>query len=194
MQRVFFFFFFTWPVNITCIFLNGIFYKLIHLGPNFFCHRKKPSYFDQLPPHTNINTGGLNYERSCPCDKTKDKGKNKNKCVDGIPVYVPTATNDKLNRIKMCDRNPQKRDVEGSDDLTDEDFALFRNPSDNKLVRRMKRSITPVSRDNATRYCTEKLAETQVGKLCAKLGANVQALVNVCSSDIEVSIWKLTFH
>ena len=193
MQRVFFFFF-TWPVNITCIFLNGIFYKLIHLGPNFFCHRKKPSYFDQLPPHTNINTGGLNYERSCPCDKTKDKGKNKNKCVDGIPVYVPTATNDKLNRIKMCDRNPQKRDVEGSDDLTDEDFALFRNPSDNKLVRRMKRSITPVSRDNATRYCTEKLAETQVGKLCAKLGANVQALVNVCSSDIEVSIWKLTFH
>lgn len=194
MQRVFFFFFFTWPVNITCIFLNGIFYKLIHLGPNFFCYRKKPSYFDQLPPHTNINTGGLNYERSCPCDKTKDKGKNKNKCVDGIPVYVPTATNDKLNRIKMCDRNPQKRDVEGSDDLTDEDFALFRNPSDNKLVRRMKRSITPVSRDNATRYCTEKLAETQVGKLCAKLGANVQALVNVCSSDIEVSIWKLTFH
>ena len=193
MQRVFFFFF-TWPVNITCIFLNGISYKLIHLGPNFFCHRKKPSYFDQLPPHTNINTGGLNYERSCPCDKTKDKGKNKNKCVDGIPVYVPTATNDKLNRIKMCDRNPQKRDVEGSDDLTDEDFALFRNPSDNKLVRRMKRSITPVSRDNATRYCTEKLAETQVGKLCAKLGANVQALVNVCSSDIEVSIWKLTFH
>lgn len=181
-------FFFTWPVNITCIFLNGVFYKLIHLGPNFFYYRKKPSYFDQPPPHTNINTGGLNYERSCPCDKTKDKGKNKNKCVDGIPVYVPTATNDKLNRIKMCDRNPQKRDVEGSDDLTDEDFALFRNPSDNKLVRRMKRSITPVSRDNATRYCTEKLAETQVGKLCAKLGANVQALVNVCSSDIEVSI------
>lgn len=192
MQRGFFFF--TWPVNITCIFLNGVFYKLIHLGPNFFYYRKKPSYFDQPPPHTNINTGGLNYERSCPCDKTKDKGKNKNKCVDGIPVYVPTATNDKLNRIKMCDRNPQKRDVEGSDDLTDEDFALFRNPSDNKLVRRMKRSITPVSRDNATRYCTEKLAETQVGKLCAKLGANVQALVNVCSSDIEVSIWKLTFH
>lgn len=108
--------------------------------------------------------------------------------MDGIPVYVRTAANDKLNRIKMCDRNPQKRDVEGSDDLTDEDFALFRNPSDNKLVRRMKRSITPVSRDNATRYCTEKLAETQVGKLCAKLGANVQALVNVCSSDIEVSI------
>ena len=184
MQRVFFHL----TCTITCIFFNCVFYKLIHSGPIFFCYRKKPSYFDQLPPHTNINTGGLNYERSCQCDETKDKGKKKNECVDGIPVYVPTVTNDKLNRIKMCDRNPQKRDVEGSDDLTDEDFALFRNPSDNKLVRRMKRSITPVSRDNATRYCTEKLAETQVGKLCAKLGANVQALVNVCSSDIEVSI------
>lgn len=192
MQRVFFFF--TWPVNITCIFLNCVFYKLIHSGPIFFCYRKKPSYFDQLPPHTNINTGGLNYERSCQCDEAKDKGKKKNKCVDGIPVYVPTATKDKLNRIKMCDRNPHKRDVEGSDDLTDEDFALLRNPSDNKLVRRMKRSITPVSRHNATRHCTEKLAETKVGKLCAKLGVNVQALVNVCSSDIEVSIWKLIFR
>lgn len=193
MQRVFFF-------HLTCKyhlhFFNWVwvFYKLIHSGPNYFCHRKQPSYFDQPPPHTNINTGGLNYERSCPCDETKDKGKKKNECVDGIPVYVPDATNDKLNRIKMCDRNPQKRDVEGSDDLTDEDFALFRDPSDNKLVRRMKRSITPVSKDNATRYCAEKLAETQVGKLCAKLGANIQALVNVCSSDIEVSNWKLIFH
>ena len=107
--------------------------------------------------------------------------------MDGIPVVMGNSDGTEMNRIKMCDRNPNKRDVEGSDDLTEEDFALFRNPSDNKLIRRMKRSI---NRDTATRYCNEKLAQTLVGKLCAKLGANVQALVNVCSSDIEVSIRK----
>lgn len=126
------------------------------------------------------------YERSCSCGETEDEGENEDNCVDGIPVGIPGGNIvERLNRVHMCDRNPEKRDVEGSDDLTEEDFALFRKPSDNKLVRRMKRSIT---RDNATRYCNEKLAETLVGKLCAKLGANVQALVKVCSADIEVSI------
>ena len=29
-----------------------------------------------------------------------------------------------------------------------------------------------------------------MGKLCAKMGTNVQALVNICATDIEVSVGK----
>ena len=89
----------------------------------------------------------------------------------------------------MCDRQISKRDIDGSDDLTEDDFELFKKTVDTKPRERPKRSITPISKENATRYCAERLAETPVGKLCAKLGTNVQALVNVCSSDIEVCIF-----
>lgn len=86
----------------------------------------------------------------------------------------------------MCDRDPKKRSLELSDDLTEEDYELFMKPLEPETHRRRKRSV--ISKENATRYCHERLAETPVGKMCAKLGTNVQALVNVCSSDIEVSI------
>ena len=88
----------------------------------------------------------------------------------------------------MCDRDPVKRYIEGRDDLTEEDFELFRKPLEREEHNRQKRSVDLISKGNATQYCEERLAETVVGKLCAKLGTNIQALVNVCSSDIVVSV------
>ena len=95
----------------------------------------------------------------------------------------------------MCDNNPQqsrkKRDVEGSDELTHEDLAVLMMPFKSNEHHREKRSV--VSKENATRYCAERLLETKVGKLCAKLGTNVQALVNVCSADIQVSFYRCIY-
>ena len=105
----------------------------------------------------------------------------------GVAVHWPSVEKDKYNRIKMCDRNPTKREAEGSDELTEEDYELFMKPIKTVAHNRVKRSVNAISKENATRYCSERLAETPVGKMCAKLGTNVQALVNVCSSDIEVS-------
>ena len=89
----------------------------------------------------------------------------------------------------MCDTNPMKRGAEESDELTEDDYELFMKPVETGAPDhdRLKRSVNAISKDNATRYCVQRLAETPVGKLCTKLGTNVQALVNVCSSDIEVS-------
>ena len=81
----------------------------------------------------------------------------------------------------------QKRDESFSDDPTDEDFKLFSQTPQLRL--RVKRDVVfEVSKENATRYCAERISETKIGKLCAKVGVNVQALVNVCSVDIQVNI------
>ena len=85
----------------------------------------------------------------------------------------------------LCD--VQKRDVSFSDDPTDEDFRLFSQTPQLRL--RVKRdAVFEVSEENATRYCAERISETKIGKLCAKVGVNVQALVNVCSVDIQVNV------
>ena len=92
----------------------------------------------------------------------------------------------------MCDNNPEKTekttDNEGSDEVTQEDLEV---PMTNLTSNESLWEERPVvSKDNATRYCAERLLETKVGKLCANLGTNVQALVNVCSADIEVSFYQ----
>ena len=91
----------------------------------------------------------------------------------------------KLSPTQLCDRD--KRDIHYSDDPTEEDFELFKQTP--HLRDRIRREVIPepVSKENATRYCAERISETKIGKLCAKVGVNVQALVNTCSSDIEVS-------
>jgi len=148
------------------------------------------SYFQTLPAE--INKVVRPFEKSCACGKALTK-----KCVDdGIPVDWPMDDSKHYNRIKMCDRNPEKdrkrRDIEGSDELTHEDFEVLMTPLKSNEHHREKRSV--VSKDNATRYCAERLLETRVGKLCAKLGTNVQALVDVCSADIEVSFCHCLCH
>ena len=164
-----------------------------------FPFRASPSYFDTLPADVNSDKEGVEYQQSCSCSETQND-KHTDECVDGIPVVLAQGF---LNqgkageRRKKCHKNialRKKREirdiVEGSDDLTDEDFRLFYNSLETDNHKRSKRSVNSISKENATRYCNEKLAETPVGKLCAKMGTNVQALVNVCSSDIEVSILK----
>lgn len=85
----------------------------------------------------------------------------------------------------LCDR--QKRDVHYSDDLTDEEIQLFKRRA--SLHPRFRREVEHegISKENATRHCAERLSETEIGKLCAKVGVNVQALVNSCSVDVQVS-------
>lgn len=86
----------------------------------------------------------------------------------------------------LCDR--QKRDVHYSDDLTGEDYLLFQQRP-HSWPRRFRREVPneQISRENATSYCAERISQTEIGKLCAKVGVNLQALVNVCSIDIKVS-------
>ena len=176
-----------------------------------FPFRASPSYFDTLPADVNSDKDemwrgarrgvrrGVEFEQSCSCSETQND-KHTDDCVDGIPVVLAQGF---LNqgkagqRIKKCQKNiasRKKREirdiVEGSDDLTDEDFRLFYNSLEMDKHKRSKRSVNSISKENATRYCNEKLVDTPVGKLCAKMGTNVQALVNVCSSDIGVSILK----
>ena len=148
------------------------------------------SYFQTLPAE--INTAARPFDKACACDETKDEGHTDDCANDGIPVEWPMP-NGNYNRIKMCDRNPEKnrkrRDIEGSDELTHEDFEVLMTPVKSNKHHREKRSV--VSKDNATRYCAERLLETKVGKLCSKLGTNVQALADVCSADIAVSFSQI---
>ena len=154
------------------------------------------SYFQTLPAE--INKDARPFETSCACDETQDKSLTTKCAIDGIPVDWPKdeRKHHDYNRIKMCDRNPtqdrKRRDIEGSDELTHDNFEVLMTPLKSNEHHREKRSV--VSKDNATRYCAERLLETRVGKLCAKLGTNVQALVNVCSADIEVSFCHCLCH
>lgn len=84
----------------------------------------------------------------------------------------------------LCDRD--KRDIHYSDDPTEEDIKLFKQTP--QLRPRFRRAVQNgfISQENATRYCAERISETKIGKLCAKVGVNVQALVNICSVDVKV--------
>lgn len=149
------------------------------------------SYFQTLPVKiTDYDTSQIKFETACSCDKPEDQAVDSRCTNDGIKVdpHVEDSQG-KYNRITMCDRNPQKtrkrRDIEGSDELTHEDLEVLMTPFKSNEHHRETRSV--VSKDNATRYCSQRLLETKVGKLCANLGTNVQALVDVCSADVAVS-------
>lgn len=93
----------------------------------------------------------------------------------------------KKTSFNLCD-SKKKRDIHYSDELTDEDFELFNKPFPSRFQHRFKRANPPpvVSKENATRYCTERIADTKVGKLCLEVGVDVKALVDSCSMDISV--------
>ncbi|KAJ7351104.1 hypothetical protein OS493_036560 [Desmophyllum pertusum] len=63
------------------------------------------------------------------------------------------------------------------------------NPEKYGLRPRFRRAapIGQILKENATRYCAERISETKIGKLCAKVGVNVQALVDACSVDVELT-------
>ncbi|KAJ7351101.1 hypothetical protein OS493_036557, partial [Desmophyllum pertusum] len=140
------------------------------------------NYFDNLPP--DVQDGDVQYSTACLCPKV---GENEvTECKNVFEVAFPTLFEKNMARVSptdLCDR--QKRDVHFSDDPTEEDFQLFKQSP--QLHPRFKRDspIEPVSKENATRYCAERISETKIGKLCATVGVNVQALVNICSADVE---------
>jgi len=148
----------------------------------------KESFFDTLPP--DVQDGDLQYFKACLCPKVGEDIKPK--CGSVSEAAFPTLFKKKMKPFKptsptnVCDR--QKRDVHSLDDPTEEDIQLFKETL--LLHNRLRRGVQfgSVSKENATRYCAERISETKIGRLCAKIGVNVQALVNTCSADVEVSI------
>lgn len=146
------------------------------------------SYFDRLPQP--VNDAAVNYNKPCSCYK-KDMNGNP-VCLKEFPVHfynVMSQPGITVNPTQGNGGNGKKRSVKLSDDLTEEDFDLFKRFVASGVPNRHRRGIAvkaPFSKENATRYCREKILESNVGKLCAKLGTNVQALVNSCSIDVEV--------
>lgn len=119
-------------------------------------------------------------------------GKGDPKCIESLPVHFPNILDKKGKIVKFPRDNAgrRKRDIYYySDDMRDEDFELFKNYLGSGGHHRNKRAALnkpSFTKENATLYCMEKVSSTEVGKLCASLGANVQAKVNSCSIDLEV--------
>lgn len=147
----------------------------------------KQSYFDVLPPQ--VSAYEVNYSVACHCQTFTSAGNNPY-CINAFEVAFPTFSGRKLSPMFLCDR--QKRDIQFSDEPTDEDFHLFERTL--PLRNRHKRKSGRISKENATYYCEEKISKTHIGKLCAKLGINVQALVNVCSFDVEVKCLRFSLE
>ena len=86
----------------------------------------------------------------------------------------------------------EKRGTRISDDLTDEDYALFKGFVGSNKLHRRKRALSNernFTRENATDYCMDKVSKTDIGKLCATLGVNVPEIVTSCSIDLEVKFF-----
>ena len=106
-------------------------------------------------------------------------------CRNAFSVAFPTVMKKNLSPMQLCDRD--KRDVHFSDDPTEDDFQIFKENTP-QLQPRFRRAMQAgyMSKENATRYCEERISETEIGKLCVKIGMNVQGLVDSCAADIEV--------
>ena len=94
------------------------------------------------------NKQGSTLERACACDETTDKGKTKECVDDGVPVFWPTGGTNKVNRIKRCDNHdsPQKRYLQWSDDMKEEDYELFLEPLNSEAHKRQRRSSNSFQR------------------------------------------------
>lgn len=156
----------------------------------FFCFpsnrlTSSESYFDTLPPH--VKDDDVQYSEACVCLKRGSPD-----CGNVFTFAFPTLARTHLNTISprdLCDR--QRRDLHYSDDATEEDFQLFKEVRQLRPRVRREAQIGPFSRANASRYCSERISETKIGKLCAKLGVDVQSLVDTCSDDVVVSVLLL---
>ena len=184
--------FFLSPISstVTLFFLSFLFLFCYYC---FLRLQKEQSFFNVLPNHT--YDVGVRYDIPCSCVKT-DKDKNP------VPVKIlPTHYYNILNeegRVVVPSNGTflrAKRNVELSDDLTDKDFELFQR-FDSGVHNRVKRTspaITRFSKENATHYCRKLIADTDIGKRCAKVGSDVQALLDSCSMDLEVKRFPFCF-
>lgn len=148
---------------------------------NFYRLNNGQSYFDKLP--ADFGDKFVAYSTACRCNKNPNEANNE--CQDAFLAAFPTIMKKNLSPMLLCDRD--KRDVHNSDDdLTKEEYQIFKQTP--QLRPRLRRDVPigQISKKNATRYCAERISETEIGKLCAKVGVNVQALVNTCSADVQV--------
>ena len=173
------------------------FLKKSHLIPPediwlpFFRLEVGKSYFDTLP--VDVQDEDVTYSSACLCQKKKDKDV-EGPCQSVFKAAFPTLVKqDNMTPMNpkhaspssLCDRD--KRDIHHPDDITDEDLQLYKQTL--HLHSRFKRSVAikQIPKENATRYCATRISDTELGKLCAKIGVNVQLLVDTCSADVEVS-------
>ena len=147
------------------------------------------SYFEVLPPQ--VSAYDVEYSEACHC-RTYTTAGNYIICIDAFELAFPKLIRDGLkpSPLFLCDR--QKRDIQFSDEPRDDDFYFFQRTL--PLRKRHKRESGRISKENATYYCEEKISKTTIGKLCAKLGINVQALVDVCSFDVEVKCLRFSLE
>lgn len=142
------------------------------------------SFFDTLPD--DVNAGYVEYARACLCpiDGQNSQTHCQNVFDAAFPTLLNTAMED-ASPTELCDR--QKRDIHYSDDVTDEDLQLFKHTLN--AHHRFRRAVADdqIPKENATRYCAERISDTKLGKLCAQFGVNVQQLVETCSADLEFS-------
>ena len=144
------------------------------------------SLFEVLP--TEVSDIEAKYSSICSCKS--DKCDNDADEFNEIHYFnVPSFLRQGMIPYNLCDRWKVKRDVHYSDELTDEDYDLFKNPLPSETQTRFRRSLPApvISKQNATRYCTEKIKISKVGKLCADIGIDVQGYVDSCSFDVSVS-------
>ena len=115
----------------------------------------------------------------------KDENEADETCQNAFSAAFPTVIKKTLSPVNLCDRD--KRDVHFSDDPTEEDFQMFEETAPH-FQPRFRRAVHAeyMSKDNATRYCKERISDSEIGKLCVKIGVNVQGLVDACAADIEV--------
>ena len=139
------------------------------------------SYFDILPP--DLGDKIVKYATACLC--TKNENDANAQCKDAFSAAFPTVQKKNLSPMQLCDRD--KRDLHFSDDPTEEDFQIFKDTVP-QLQPRVRRAVQAgyMSKENATRYCEERISKTEIGKLCVKIGVNVQGLVDACAADVEV--------
>ena len=137
----------------------------------------------------------MRYDIPCSCDK-KD-AQNKPLPVKTLPTHYYNIL-DENGEVDVPAIGPsvalrRKRKVELSDDLTDKDFELFQRFGSGVHTRVKRRSpaIPRIPKENATHYCRKLIADTDIGKSCAKVGSNVQALVDSCSMDLKVTRFPL---
>ena len=140
----------------------------------------------------------MRYDIPCSCDKKDVRGDPE--CIKTLPTHYFNILDQQGRVVELSGSDGpgmKKRNVEDSDDLTDEDFDLFQRlnfgSGVHNRVRRAASDVSLFSKKNATRYCRKLIADTTIGKSCAKVGSNVQALVNSCSIDLEVKMFPFCF-
>ena len=148
---------------ITCWFFFIISFLFVRLQPG-------TSYFDTLPQ--NIDDTTADYAPLCSGQAS---------------FHVPTFIKRRKTTFTLCNLI-KKREVYYSDELTAEDYELFKKlpPSENRHRFGRASPATVIPLKNATNYCVERIANSKVGKICANQGVDVQSFVDSCSLDISV--------